>query len=114
MGISPKRKDKLTVVLNNEGVKSFIVISVALEMALNAIVSVLCCEIDENCRGDRLFVMDVVAALLLPKNGFQLNIHACGFRLFSCIKMNKNLIYQRKKQQLYQCYTYRQSSERKH
>lgn len=64
MEISPKRKDKLTVVLNSAGVKSFIVMSVALKMALNAIVSVLCCEIDGNCRGDRLFVInvDVVAA----------------------------------------------------
>lgn len=63
MEISPKRKDKLTVVLNNEGVKSFIVISVALKMALNAIVSVLCCEIDENCRGGCLFVINVAVVV---------------------------------------------------
>lgn len=45
-----------------ESVKSFIVISVALKIGLNAIVSGVCCEIDENCRGGTHFVIDVVAA----------------------------------------------------
>lgn len=47
MEISPKRKDKLTVVLKSEGVKSFIVISVALNMASNAIVRVFAVKLME-------------------------------------------------------------------
>lgn len=64
MEISLKRKDKLTVVLKSEGVKSFIVISVALNMGFKCNCESVCCENDENCRGGTLFFV-VVAVVVV-------------------------------------------------
>lgn len=84
MGISSKRKDKLTMLINNEGVKSFIVLCVALNMALNAIVRVFAVKLMKIVEALLLLVVfgdgGVTHLLLLPqKTGYQLDIHDYGF-----------------------------------